>query len=218
MGASGKKVKGRYSFVYVYEDGEWKINHHHSSIMPEGIVTAEPITKEEVRSSSAFGTMLLLPKTPRRLLLDTARRVFSSPLCLMFPVMITSERLTTSQTSSNWSPKERSSTETSSLEPTGPRMPVSTNSQWVPLDRRLRDVTPTFMSSRMANGRSLNTTPVSCLRQESPSQSPRRRSRTFSNFGTPLLPLRTPMPLPSVMLPRQSFSPLSLMFPVPTTV
>jgi len=33
----------------VYEDGEWKINHHHSSIMPEGIVTAEPITKDEVR-------------------------------------------------------------------------------------------------------------------------------------------------------------------------
>jgi hypothetical protein len=49
MGATGKKVKGRYTFVYVYEDGEWKINHHHSSILPEGIVTAEPITEEEVR-------------------------------------------------------------------------------------------------------------------------------------------------------------------------
>ena len=36
MGATGKKVKGRYSFVYVWEDGQWKINHHHSSIMPEG--------------------------------------------------------------------------------------------------------------------------------------------------------------------------------------
>ncbi len=49
MGATGKKVKGRYSFIYVYEDGEWKISHHHSSVMPEGIITAEPITKEEVR-------------------------------------------------------------------------------------------------------------------------------------------------------------------------
>ncbi|KAL3782465.1 hypothetical protein HJC23_002216 [Cyclotella cryptica] len=49
MNATGKKVKGRYSFVYVYEDGEWKISHHHSSIMPEGIVTAQPITKDEVR-------------------------------------------------------------------------------------------------------------------------------------------------------------------------
>ena len=29
---------------------EWKIAHHHSSIMPEGIVTAAPITKDEVRS------------------------------------------------------------------------------------------------------------------------------------------------------------------------
>jgi len=50
MGVSGKKVKGRYSFIYVFEDGEWKISHHHSSVMPEGIVTAEPITKPEVRS------------------------------------------------------------------------------------------------------------------------------------------------------------------------
>jgi len=49
MGATGKKVKGRYTFVYVYEDGEWKINHHHSSVLPEGIVTAEPITEKEVR-------------------------------------------------------------------------------------------------------------------------------------------------------------------------
>jgi len=49
MGATGAKVKGRYSFVYVYQDGEWKISHHHSSVMPEGIVTAEPITKEEVQ-------------------------------------------------------------------------------------------------------------------------------------------------------------------------
>merc|ERR1712127_973180 len=50
MGATGKKVKGRYTFVYVYEGGEWKIAHHHSSIMPEGIITAEPITETEVRS------------------------------------------------------------------------------------------------------------------------------------------------------------------------
>ena len=38
MGATGAKVKGRYSFVYVWEDGEWKINHHHSSMMPEGTI------------------------------------------------------------------------------------------------------------------------------------------------------------------------------------
>ena len=32
MGANNNaKVKGRYTFVYVYEDGEWKISQHHSS-------------------------------------------------------------------------------------------------------------------------------------------------------------------------------------------
>ncbi len=50
MGTTGKKVKGRYSFIYVYEDGSWKIRHHHSSVMPEGIVTGEPITETGVRS------------------------------------------------------------------------------------------------------------------------------------------------------------------------
>lgn len=34
-GTDGTKVRGRYTFVYVKEDGEWKIAHHHSSKMPE---------------------------------------------------------------------------------------------------------------------------------------------------------------------------------------
>lgn len=38
MGSDGSKIKGRYSFDYVYEDGEWKISHHHSSVMPEAIL------------------------------------------------------------------------------------------------------------------------------------------------------------------------------------
>merc|ERR1712176_1178957 len=49
MGADGSKVKARYSFVYVYEEGEWRIAHHHSSVMPEGISVAQPIEKSEVR-------------------------------------------------------------------------------------------------------------------------------------------------------------------------
>jgi hypothetical protein len=50
MGATGAKVKARYSFVYVYEDGQWKIAHHHSSQMPEAIQPKQPVpSDEEVR-------------------------------------------------------------------------------------------------------------------------------------------------------------------------
>ena len=42
MGTTGDKVKGRYSFVYVYEEGQWKISHHHSSVMPEPILGEAP--------------------------------------------------------------------------------------------------------------------------------------------------------------------------------
>lgn len=40
MGADGSKVLARYSFVYVKENGEWKIAHHHSSAMPESLLAA----------------------------------------------------------------------------------------------------------------------------------------------------------------------------------
>jgi uncharacterized protein (TIGR02246 family) len=56
MGADGSKVKGRYSFVYVFEDGEWKISHHHSSVMPEAFLgspsPAEEKLKGEVNGST----------------------------------------------------------------------------------------------------------------------------------------------------------------------
>ena len=47
MGDDGSKVKARYSFVYVYEDGEWKISHHHSSVMPEGLLAGA--NKEQIK-------------------------------------------------------------------------------------------------------------------------------------------------------------------------
>ncbi|KAL7475721.1 hypothetical protein ACHAW6_001628 [Cyclotella cf. meneghiniana] len=78
MNATGKKVKGRYSFVYVYEDGEWKISHHHSSIMPEGIVTAQPITKDEVRGLFDLWNNALASKDP----VKVARRYSKSAVLL----------------------------------------------------------------------------------------------------------------------------------------
>merc|ERR1712157_163702 len=42
MGATGDKVAGRYSFIYVYEDDQWKIAHHHSSVMPEAFLGPAP--------------------------------------------------------------------------------------------------------------------------------------------------------------------------------
>jgi hypothetical protein len=47
MGADGSKVKARYSFVYIYEDGEWKISHHHSSIMPESVLGSAQKSSDE---------------------------------------------------------------------------------------------------------------------------------------------------------------------------
>lgn len=49
MGATGQRVKARYSFVYVFEDGKWRIAHHHSSVMPESIVIGAKITEQEVK-------------------------------------------------------------------------------------------------------------------------------------------------------------------------
>jgi uncharacterized protein (TIGR02246 family) len=41
-GADGRPqtVHGRYSFIYVYENGDWKIDHLHSSLNPEPMQSA----------------------------------------------------------------------------------------------------------------------------------------------------------------------------------
>ena len=46
----GSKVKARYSFVYAFEDGQWMISHHHSSLMPQEVVRPAKITQTEVRA------------------------------------------------------------------------------------------------------------------------------------------------------------------------
>ena len=50
MGATGDVVKARYSFIYVFEDGEWKISHKHSSVIPESIAMGKDITEDKLRS------------------------------------------------------------------------------------------------------------------------------------------------------------------------
>ena len=48
LGATGEKVRARYSFVYIKEGMDWKISHHHSSVMPEAQASSA-ISEEEVR-------------------------------------------------------------------------------------------------------------------------------------------------------------------------
>ncbi len=38
--ANGSVAKGWYSFIYVCENGQWKIAHHHSLLLPEPAVAA----------------------------------------------------------------------------------------------------------------------------------------------------------------------------------
>ncbi|GAX12145.1 hypothetical protein FisN_1Hh070 [Fistulifera solaris] len=48
--ATGERLRGRFSFIYVYTHGRWKIAHHHSSIMPEDGVVANRINPQQVRA------------------------------------------------------------------------------------------------------------------------------------------------------------------------
>ena len=65
MGATGAKVKGRYKFVYVFEDGEWKISQHHSSVMPDGTMP-KAITEEEVKNLFYLWNSALATEDPSR--------------------------------------------------------------------------------------------------------------------------------------------------------
>ena len=66
MGATGDVVKARYSFMYVQDDdGKWKIGHHHSSQMPEGITVAQQIDENQVRNLFNLWNDALATKDPK---------------------------------------------------------------------------------------------------------------------------------------------------------
>ena len=74
MGATGEKVKGRYSYNYVKEDGIWKIQHHHSSVMPEEIAMGKAITEDEVRGLFSLWNNALATKNPEKVADRYAKR------------------------------------------------------------------------------------------------------------------------------------------------
>ena len=66
MGATGDKVKARYTYNYVKEDGIWKIQHHHSSVMPEEIALGKAITENEVRGLFRLWNNALATLDPKK--------------------------------------------------------------------------------------------------------------------------------------------------------
>lgn len=77
MGVTGKKVKGRYTFVYTLDGGEWKIKHHHSSMMPEGTIP-QPIEEQEVKDLFQLWNSALATLDP-----DTVAKRYASKSVLL---------------------------------------------------------------------------------------------------------------------------------------
>ena len=66
MGTTGDKVKARYTYLYVQEDGVWKIQHHHSSMMPEEYILGKKITEDGVRALFNLWNDALLTLDPKK--------------------------------------------------------------------------------------------------------------------------------------------------------
>ncbi len=79
MGTTGEKVKARYTFLYVQEGGTWKIQHHHSSVMPEEIAMGKAITEDEVRGLFDQWNDALSTLDPRRVAFRYAKKAVLLP-------------------------------------------------------------------------------------------------------------------------------------------
>lgn len=77
MGTTGAKVKGRYSYIYVYENDEWMISHHHSSVMPEGNIP-KAITEQEVKDLFQIWNTALATEDP-----DSVAKCYSKNAVLL---------------------------------------------------------------------------------------------------------------------------------------
>ncbi|KAL3933667.1 MAG: hypothetical protein SGBAC_010290 [Bacillariaceae sp.] len=64
MALTGEVVTARYSFVYIYEDGEWKISHHHSSVMPEDMLARANRLKEIEESEPSLNAATSINHIP----------------------------------------------------------------------------------------------------------------------------------------------------------
>ena len=69
-----EKVKARYTYNYVVEDGMWKIQHHHSSVLPEAIAMGKPITEDEVRGLFNLWNNALATLDPKVVALRYAKK------------------------------------------------------------------------------------------------------------------------------------------------
>lgn len=67
-------MKARYTYNYVMEDGMWKIQHHHSSVLPEEVAMGKPITEDEVRGLFNLWNNALATLDPKAVALRYAKK------------------------------------------------------------------------------------------------------------------------------------------------